>query len=134
MHTQPSIADDLLQQISARLGPGAPPLVRALHLPPTPWTGSKAGEFAAVELDSGALGLSYVLLDDTLAALAGVHGSRLVGRSAVDLARLWRDGQGAERTLGFAAVNALSRHLMDLAGDVPTQRHRLHRRAAAAPG
>jgi uncharacterized protein len=119
MQTPATIADDLLQLISTRLGAGAPPLVRAIHLPPVPWTGTKAGEFAAVELDSGAMGLSYVLLDDTLAALAGVNGSRLVGRNALDLARQWRDGQGAERTLGFAAVNALSRHLMDQAGERP---------------
>ena len=115
----PTIADTLLQLIAARLGPGAPPHVRAIHLPPVPWTGTKAGEFAAVELDSGAIGLSYVLLDDTLAALAGLDGARLAGSDALALARRWRDGQGAERALGFAAVNALSRHLMDLAGERP---------------
>ena len=114
-----TIADTLLQLITTRLGSGPPPRVRALHLPPHPWNGTKTGEFAAIELDSGALGLSYVLLDDTLAALAGVDGARLVGSDALALARLWRDGHGAERTLGFAAVNALSRQLMDQAGDVP---------------
>ncbi len=113
------IADDLLQRITTRLGGAPAPRVRAFHLPPVPWTGTKAGEFAAVELEDGSLGLSYVLLDDTLAALAGVDGARLVGHDALALARLWRDGQGAERTLGFAAVNALSRRLMDQAGEVP---------------
>ena len=43
----------------------------------------------------------------------------LAAAGALALARLWRDGQGAERTLGFAAVNALSRHLLDQAGTVP---------------
>ncbi len=118
-HAAPTIADDLLQRIATRLGPGPAPRVRAIHLPPVPWTGTKAGEFAAVELDSGAIGLSYVLLDDTLAALAGLDGARLAGSDALALARRWRDGQGAERTLGFAAVNALSRHLLDRAGTVP---------------
>lgn len=117
--TATNVADDLLQQIATRLGHGAAPRVHAIHLPPVPWTGTKAGEFAAVELDSGAIGLSYVLLDDTLAALAGLDGTRLVGSDSLALARLWRDGHGAERTLGFAAVNALSRHLMDQAGEVP---------------
>lgn len=114
-----SIADDLLARIASGLEPGPTPRVRAIHLPPVPWNGSKDGEFAAVELDGGALGLSYVLLDDTLAALAGVDGSRLVGSDALALARLWRDGRGAERTLGFAAVNALSRLLLDRAGRAP---------------
>lgn len=115
----PPIADAMLDLITTLLGPDRAPRLRAIHLPPVPWNGSKDGEFAAVELEGGALGLSYVLLDDTLAALAGVDGSRLVGGDALALARRWRDGQGAERTLGFAAVNALSRWLMDRDGECP---------------
>ena len=130
MH-QSSIAADLIGLIEQRLGPGPAPRVRAVHLPPSPWTGTKDGEFGAVELEpgagadhsggaaSGAIGLSYVLLDDTLAALAGVDGQALVGTDALALARRWRDGTGAERALGFAAVNALSRHLFDRDGLVP---------------
>lgn len=124
MH-KPSIAADLISQIEQRLGTGPAPRVRAIHLPPSPWTGTKDGEFGAVELEpfkgegGGAIGLSYVLLDDTLAALAGVDGQALVGTDALALARRWRDGTGAERTLGFAAVNALSRHLFDRDGLVP---------------
>ena len=113
------IAADLIGLIESRLGAGPAPRVRAVHLPPSPWTGTKDGEFGAVELDSGALGLSYVLLNDTLATLTGVDGQALVGSDALSLARRWRDGQGTERTLGFAAVNALSRHLFDRAGLVP---------------
>lgn len=118
MH-KPNIAADLIALIERRLGPGPAPHVRAVHLPPSPWTGTKDGEFGAVELDSGALGLSYVLLDNTLAVLAGIGGRALVGTDALALARRWRDGTGAERTLGFAAVNALSRHLFDRDGRVP---------------
>ena len=113
------LADELIALIESRLGCGPALRVRAVHLPPSPWTGSKDGEFGAVELDSGALGLSYVLLDDTLAALAGVDGQALVGSDALALARRWRDSQGAERTLGFAAVNALSRQVLDLEGCAP---------------
>jgi len=121
MGTSINITTDLLALIEQRLGGHAPPRVAAVHLPPVPWTGTKDGEFGAVELDSGALGLSYVLLDNTLAALAGGDGQRLVGSDALALARLWRDGTGAERTLGFAAVNALSRHILDRAGQVPPE-------------
>ncbi|MDO9285385.1 MAG: DUF364 domain-containing protein [Aquabacterium sp.] len=117
--TVATVAADLIALIESRLRPDAAPRVRAIHLPPMPWTGTKDGEFGAVELDSGALGLSYVLLDDTLATLTGLDGQRLIGSDALALARLWRDGQGAERTLGFAAVNALSRHLFDRDGLVP---------------
>lgn len=124
---KPSIAADLIALIEQRLGRDPAPRVRAVHLPPSPWTGTKDGEFGAVELEApagaghlgGAIGLSYVLLDDTLAALAGVDGRALVGTDALALARRWRDGQGVERALGFAAVNALSRHLFDRDGQVP---------------
>lgn len=115
-----SIADTLLNDLARRLGSGPHPRVRALHLPPAPWNGSKDGEFGALELEDGSLGLSYVLLDDSLAALAGgqaTHG--LIGADAMEIARWWLEREGAARTVGFAAVNALSRHLFDRTGFVP---------------
>jgi hypothetical protein len=114
------IADALLADLACRLGDAPRPRVRALHLPPVPWTGSKDGEFGALELDDGSLGLSYLLLDDSLAALArGGAAQGLIGADPLTIAHWWRDRDGAERTLGFAAVNALSRHLFDRAGFVP---------------
>ena len=115
-----SVATETLALLARAWQGREPPRVRALHLPPAPWNGSKDGEFGALELDDGALGLSYVLLDGTLAALAtGDRGAALVGRDALALAHAWADGRGAERALGFAAVNALTRHLYDRAGFVP---------------
>lgn len=117
-----SVADALLAELALRLAGAAHPRVKALHLPPAPWNGAKDGEFAALELDDGSLGLSYVLLDDSLAALAGGAGAaRLAGADALDLAAGWRDGHGAARTVGFAAVNALSRHCFDKDGFAPPQ-------------
>ena len=114
------IADALLADLSHRLAAAPHPRVKALHLPPAPWNGTQDGEFGALELDDGSLGLSYVLLDDSLAALAGgTAGQGIVGADALDVAAWWRDGEGASRTLGFAAVNALSRHLFDRAGFRP---------------
>lgn len=115
-----SIANALLSDLALSLADAPHPRVKALHLPPAPWTGSKDGEFAALELEDGSLGLSYVLLDDSLAALACGGATRtLVGADAMDIAFGWRDGHGAARTLGFAAINALSRHLFDKAGFAP---------------
>jgi hypothetical protein len=115
-----SIADRLLSDLSRRLGSGPGPRVKALHLPPVPWNGAKDGEFGALELEDGSLGLSYVLLDDSLKDLAGGPAvGNLMGADAMSIAAGWRHGQGAHRTLGFAAVNALSRHLFDRAGLVP---------------
>lgn len=115
-----TLADDVLGQLARLLGP-ARPRVRALHLPPMPWNGTKDGEFGALELDDGSLGLGYVLLGDTLAALSGAAGpaASLAGTDALALAERWRSDDPGDRALGLAAVNALSRHLMDRAGFIP---------------
>lgn len=112
-----TIARDFLHILRRCNEKGLLPAVRALHLPPA-GVESKAAEFCAVELEDGALGLSYVLLGDTLAELrAGAPG--LVGRSALEVAGWYADGAGIRRTLGFAAINALTRSLYDRAGFVP---------------
>ena len=114
-----SAAGELLALLQRAFERRAAPRVRALHLPPTPWNGRKDGEFGAIELDSGALGLSYLLLDDTLARI-GPEGAGVAGADALQLAQRWIDGSTpAQRALGFAAVNALSRELMDRAGYAP---------------
>jgi hypothetical protein len=78
-----SFASDYLAQLEAFAATGPLPRVRALHLPPPPSAEASAnkGEFCALELDDGSLGLSYVLLDDTLARLrADGDGLGLAGR------------------------------------------------------
>lgn len=100
------------------------PRVRALHLPPAAGAEGKNGEFCALELDDGALGLSYVMLDDTLARLhREAAGAGLAGADPLALARrLAAAPAGAaatERSLGLAALNALTRHFFERAGFVP---------------
>ncbi|MBT0960657.1 Rossmann-like domain-containing protein [Denitromonas iodatirespirans] len=115
-----SFARDYLAQLEAFAAKGALPRIRALHLPPIEAAGSKEGEFCAVELEGGALGLSYVLLDDTLGRLRdGQDASGLAGVAAMTVARAYVEGVGVQRTLGFAVANAITRHLFDLSGFVP---------------
>lgn len=139
------IAQEMLALLEKALKGAPVPRVRALHLPPAPWNDTREGEFGALELDDGSLGLSYVLLGgllDKLAAEAhadqgarrpgagagipGAHlvgasarGAGLVGTDALAVARHWAGDDAALRTIGFAAVNALTRHLFDRAGFVP---------------
>ncbi len=115
-----SVAADLVVMIE-RLAQHLPPLrVRALHLPPAEAAGAKSGEFCALELDDGSLGLSYVLLDDTLARLvASSDSDGLVGAEAVAVARGFAGAEGVRRTLGFAAVNALTRSFFGRVGYLP---------------
>ena len=114
-----SVAAETLAALERAFAGRQPPVVRALHLPPASSAGKDA-EFGALELDDGSLGLCYLLLDGTLDALgAGDAGANLAGADALALARTWVTGQGPQRALGFAAVNALTRHLFDRAGFVP---------------
>jgi uncharacterized protein len=115
-----TVAADLVACVERACAGKPVPRVRALHLPPPAAHGSKDGEFCALELDGGALGLSYVLLDDALATLrTGRDGIALAGADALDVARWYADDAGSRRTIGFAAVNALSRHVFDKRGFRP---------------
>jgi uncharacterized protein (DUF4213/DUF364 family) len=73
-----------------------------------------------LELEDGSIGLSYVLLDDTLERLRnGSDGYGLAGVDTLELARRYASDRGIWKTLGFAAANALSRCLFDRAGFRP---------------
>jgi uncharacterized protein (DUF4213/DUF364 family) len=103
------------QRIDAALGPAH---VRRIVLPPLVEKPGKEGEFCAVQLDDGAVGLSFAILGDTLAALhAGA--SRRERMHAMELVRGYAEGDLAARTLGLAAINALTRRLYLRAGFVP---------------
>ena len=60
-----SFATEYLAQLEAFAALGPLPRVRALHLPPGRFAQYNRGEFCALELEDGSIGLSYVLLDDT---------------------------------------------------------------------
>ena len=122
-----TFATDLIAELQ-RATAGRPiPRVRALHLPPPEAAESKNGEFCAIELDDGALGLSYVLLGGILPRLAASDDPHtIVGMDALQLAREFAApaaGAGGDaeirRTLGFAAANALSRTVMERMGFAP---------------
>jgi uncharacterized protein (DUF4213/DUF364 family) len=96
------------------------PRISAFHLPPPPDPASLRGEFAALELEDGTLGLTYVLLGDTWALLNRRSWElALPGRDPLDVARGYASADTLERTVGFAAVNALTRFLCDRAGFAP---------------
>lgn len=113
-----TFADQLLAQL-APLAAMLPP-VRTLHLPPLEAADRKEGEFGAIELADGSLGLAYVRLDDTLHRLLGMpDAAGLDGMDALVLAGRYAGTDDAQRTLGFAAINAITRHLFDRVGYVP---------------
>ena len=116
-----NFAAEYLAQLDAFAALGPLPRVKTIHLPPQPeGNPDNKGEFCAIELEDGAIGLSYVLLDDTLARLrASLPDLGLAGADPLTLAREYATGSGMRKTLGFAAANALTRCLFDRAGFVP---------------
>ena len=118
---RPSCADETLNLLQ-RLAQGLPlPRVRALQLPAAAAPGAAAdrGEFCAIELDGGAIGLSYALLDDALARLRAAGADPLAGADALAVAAQLRGAPGPQRAVGLAAANALARWFWDRAGWQP---------------
>jgi uncharacterized protein (DUF4213/DUF364 family) len=113
-------ATEYLAQLDAFAAQGPLPRVRALHLPPGRYAQDNRGEFCALELEDGSIGLSYVLLDDTLERLLeGADSFGLTGADALALAHRYVSDTGLWKTLGFAAANALTRCLYGRAGFRP---------------
>ncbi len=104
---------DAAQRIDVALGPAR---VKRVVLPPLADRPGKEGEFCAVQLDDGSVGLAFTLLDGTLAALHA--GSQQAGCAAMDLVQGFAMSDGAARALGLATINALTRRLYDRAGFV----------------
>jgi len=104
-----SVAIELLDLLTCFGRKSTVPRVKAFHLPHPALAGNKDGEFCALELEDGSIGLSYVLLDDTLARLLSASGATaVVGANALEVAQRFVTGQGVERTVAFAAINALT--------------------------
>ena len=115
-----SFASEYLVQLQAFAAVSPLPRIRALHLPPTRQLENNRGEFCALELEDGSLGMSYVLFDDSLQQLRADTGRwDLQGADALELATHFARDNGPLQTLGFAAANALTRCLMDRAGFLP---------------
>lgn len=105
------VADEFLEGVARIERRDALPPVAALHLPPAFTRGTREGEFCAIELEGGAIGLSYLLLGDTFDEMqAAQPGARIAGMPARELAGWYREADPVKRTLGFAAINAVSQH------------------------
>jgi uncharacterized protein len=115
-----SFAADYFAQLESFAARGPLPRVRTLHLPPNRRSRDNRGEFCALELEDGSIGLAYVLLDDTLERLCnGSDAFGVPGADTLELARRYVNDKGIWKTLGFAAANALTRYLFDRAGFRP---------------
>jgi uncharacterized protein (DUF4213/DUF364 family) len=99
------------------------PGVRGLYLPELKRDEVFRDEFGFVLLDSGAVGAFYVSLDDTLAGLWRQFPVPATAGMALDVLLDKLNGADpADHALGIGAYNALSQHVMTLAGYKPADR------------
>lgn len=115
-----SFATDYIGQLEAVASRMALPRVRSLHLPPAGELDDSIGEFCAVELVDGSMGLSYVLFDRELRQKSwDIRQPGIDGMDALELARAYASETGFRKTVGFAAANALTHCFYNRTGYVP---------------
>jgi uncharacterized protein (DUF4213/DUF364 family) len=108
--------------------------VRRVVLPPLVDNPGKEGEFCAVQLEDGSAGLAFTLLDGTLSALHALEERSFSHASAMQLVRGYAGGELPARTLGLAAINALTHALYARAGFLPDDSIDSFGSLALAPG
>jgi uncharacterized protein len=108
---------DAAGRIEAALGPSR---LERLVLPPLMDHPGKEGEFCAVQLNDGSVGLSFTLLEGTLRKLHA-RTDLAAGMPAMELVAGYATGDAAARALGLATINALTRRLYDRAGFEPDE-------------
>lgn len=114
-----SIATELIALLEGFTTRTPLPRVRALHLPRPETLDTRRGEFCALELEDGTLGLAFVLLGDTWSQLGARNlQAALAGADTLQLARGYAREDAVGRTLGMAAINAASRCAFDRIGYV----------------
>lgn len=96
-----------------------PPIADTLIADPSPDPVRNA-EFGMLSLTDGSAGLYYAWLGPSQADMrARFPDGSLVGHTALDVARHFLGGSDAERSVGVAAINALTEHCYRRAGYAP---------------
>jgi uncharacterized protein (DUF4213/DUF364 family) len=107
---------DLIQRIGGILD--VPP-VRSIHFAPFEADPEKSSKFGAMILTDGTVGLTYTALDGALSDLQDRSKTdSLIDTSPVQIARLYAGEFGWQRSLGMAAINAVSQFVFKHSGYV----------------
>jgi uncharacterized protein (DUF4213/DUF364 family) len=95
------------------------PTVQCVVVPAADLRPDQHGSFCADQLAGGSTGLAYVLLAETQPRLRALDVEALPGREAIELAEWLTRDDPALRSVALAAVNALTRGLLDAARFTP---------------
>jgi uncharacterized protein (DUF4213/DUF364 family) len=108
-----TIADDYLGIIARIAESVVLPPIRKIHVAPHQEDPGKTSKFGAMVLDDDTVGLTYVDLNDARRDLQSrSERHELVGCSPIEAARLYAGEAGWQRSLGMAAINAISQHVL----------------------
>lgn len=112
-----NIAEDYLTLVAEVARATALPRVRQIWIPPQQNDPAISGEFGAVILDDGSVGLMFVLLEDTLQQI-GIRfdPASLAGADVVELSAGFTTVDPVLKALGLAAINAIGQHVLSRSG------------------
>ncbi|MDX2312865.1 MAG: DUF364 domain-containing protein [Gammaproteobacteria bacterium] len=114
-----SIANDYLDLIHRIGGILDVPPVRSIHIAPFEADPEKSSKFGAMILTDGTVGLTYTALDGALSDLQDRSKTdSLINTSPVQIAQLYAGEFGWQRSLGMAAINAVSQFVFEHSGYV----------------
>lgn len=107
-----AIADDYLCIMDGIATSIILPPIREIHIAPYRDDPEKSSKFGAIVLDDNSVGLTYVDLDDAMRDLQSRSERReLIGCSPIEAVRLYAGKSAWQRSLGMAAINAISQHI-----------------------
>ena len=109
-----SLAEEFRKMITVLTDKYAIPPVADIFFPPFYKGGQpKDAEFMALRLESGATGISYVLLtDDKMEAYAALQPSDFFGQNPREFALEFGQGDPIKAMVSLAAINAICQHVM----------------------
>ena len=85
------------------------PAVTSIYVPPERPDEEKQADFGILTLADGSSGLFYTMLGSTGEdCSARIKGAVLTGRPAAEIARLYESEEEVDRSLGLAAINAIT--------------------------
>jgi uncharacterized protein (DUF4213/DUF364 family) len=88
------------------------PRVRSVWIPEPTIAADKDAEFGVIELEDGSAGLFYAWLGESQAGISARYvATTLAGQSAIALARYFAGGDDMARSIGLAAINAITQSL-----------------------
>ena len=112
-----SIRSEILDLVARAEDEVRLPRIRRVFMPEPDPSPDNDAEFGLIELTDGSVGLYYAWLGDSQKGMnERFSAAAFAGRDVVEVARLYGNDDDAERSLGLAAINAITQSVFTRAG------------------